>query len=58
MDSVLFTEQGFVHPVYMCFVDLQKAYDPIPQGILQGHRIPRLLQQAIQFDFHGQNLEA
>jgi len=43
----------FVHPVYMCFVDLEKAYDCLPQGILCGvlreYGVPGPLVQAIQF---------
>ena len=40
-------------PVYMCFVDLEKAYDGVPQGILCGvlqeYGVPGSLLQAIRF---------
>ncbi|KAL6484891.1 hypothetical protein MHYP_G00069360 [Metynnis hypsauchen] len=42
----------FANPVYMCFVDLEKAYDCVPQDILweilQEYEVPGLLLQAIQ----------
>ena len=41
----------FAHPVFMCFVDLEKAYDCVLQGILWGvlreYGVPGLLLQAI-----------
>lgn len=27
---------GFAHQVYTCFVDLEKAYDSVHRGVLQG----------------------
>ena len=42
----------FAHPVYMCFVDFEKAFDHVPQGILWGvlqdYGVPGLLLRAIQ----------
>jgi len=41
------------HPVYMCFVDLEKAYDRVPRGILWGvlreYGVPGPLVRAIRF---------
>jgi len=40
------------HPVYMCFVDLEKAYDRVPRGIVWGllreYGVPELLLRAIR----------
>jgi len=51
----LFTLAGlleFAHPVYMCFVDLEKAYDRVPRGILWGvlgeYGVPGPLVRAIR----------
>lgn len=33
---VLKGAQEFTQPVYVCFVDLEKAYDHAPQGVLCG----------------------
>ena len=42
----------FDHPVYMCLVDLEKAYDSVPWGILWGlpkeYGVPELLLLAIE----------
>jgi len=42
----------FAHPVYMCFVDLEKAYDRVPRGILWGvireYGVPGPLVRAIR----------
>ena len=42
----------FAHPVYMCFVDLEKAYDRVPWGILWGvlreYGVPGPLVRAIR----------
>jgi len=39
------------HPVYMCFVNLEKVYDPVPRGILwrvlREYRVPEPLLRAI-----------
>ena len=42
----------FAKPVHMCFVDLEKADDRAPQGVLLGvlweYRVDVLLLQAVQ----------
>ncbi len=42
----------FAHPVYMCFVDLEKAYDRVPRGVQSGvlreYGVPGLLLRAIR----------
>ena len=42
---------GVTHPVYMCFADLEKAYDRVPRGILCGvlreYGVPGPLVRAI-----------
>jgi len=46
----------FPHPVYMCFVDLEKAYDRVPRGILWGvlreYGVPGPLIRAIWSLYH------
>jgi len=38
----------FSQPVYMCFVDLEKAFDPVPRGVLREYGIPDSLLRAIR----------
>ena len=51
----------FAQPVHICFVDLEKAYDRVPQGVLWGvlreYGVDSLLLQGIQSLYHqSQNL--